>query len=124
MRSVKVITLRVLCRCPDYPTKTTTWGDLVTDSGQFARAGEGAPLEAVPSIQAELLIVLAEKDERINASWPAYEDALKAAGIRYRMLQPKGTQHGFHNDTTPRYHLEAAADVWKQTLDLFERRLR
>jgi carboxymethylenebutenolidase len=86
--------------------------------------GMGAPLEAVPSIQAELLIVLAENDERINAGWPAYEDALKAAGVRYRLLQPKGTQHGFHNDTTPRYHPEAAAEVWKQTLELFERRLR
>lgn len=86
--------------------------------------GMGAPLEAVPSIQAELLIVLAENDERINAGWPAYEDALKAAGVRYRMLQPTGTQHGFHNDTTPRYQPEAAAEVWKQTLALFERRLR
>ncbi len=68
--------------------------------------------------------MLAENDERINAGWPAYEEALKAAGVHYRMLQPKGTQHGFNNDTTPRYHPEAAAEVWKQTLDLFERRLR
>ncbi len=86
--------------------------------------GIGAPLEAVASIEAEMLIVLAETDERINAGWPAYEQALKDARVRYRMLQPKGTQHGFNNDTTPRYHAEAAAEVWKETLALFERTLR
>ena len=86
--------------------------------------GMAAPLDAVASIKAELLIVLAENDERINAGWPAFEQALKEAGVSYRMLQPKGTQHGFNNDTTPRYHPEAAAEVWKETLALFERSLR
>ena len=86
--------------------------------------GMGAPLDGVPAIKAEMLIVLAESDERINGAWPAYEQALKDADVRYRMLQPKGTQHGFNNDTTPRYNAEAAAEVWKETLALFERRLR
>ena len=86
--------------------------------------GMGAPLDDVPAIKAEMLIVLAESDERINGAWPAYEQALKDADVRYRMLQPKGTQHGFNNDTTPRYNAEAAAEVWKETLALFKRRLR
>lgn len=86
--------------------------------------GMGAPLDDVPAIKAEMLIVLAEADERINTAWPAYEQALKDAAVSYRMLQPKGTQHGFNNDTTPRYNAEAAAEVWKEMLALFERRLR
>jgi carboxymethylenebutenolidase len=68
--------------------------------------------------------VLAETDERINAGWPVYEQTLKDADVRYRMLQPKGTQHGFNNDTTPRYNAAAAAEVWAETLALFERTLR
>lgn len=86
--------------------------------------GMGAPLEAVPRIKAELLVVLAENDERINAGWPAYAAALDAAKVRYRMLQPAGTQHGFNNDTTPRHHPEAAAMVWAETLSLFARQLQ
>ncbi|MBL8245654.1 MAG: dienelactone hydrolase family protein, partial [Rhodanobacteraceae bacterium] len=82
-----------------------------------------APLDAVGAIKAELLVVLAENDERINAGWPAYEQALKDAGVRYRMLQPKGTQHGFNNDTTPRFNAEAAATVWAETVALFRRAL-
>ena len=104
----------------------TNW--LATQLPQLAAAapyyGMGAPLDGVASIKAELLVVLAETDERINAGWPDYEQALKDAGVTYRMLQPKGTQHGFNNDTTPRYNADAAAEVWKQTLALFERRLR
>jgi carboxymethylenebutenolidase len=86
--------------------------------------GMSAPLEWVASIKAEMLIVLAETDERINTGWPVYEQTLKDADVRYRMLQPKGTQHGFNNDTTPRYNAEAAAEVWQETLALFERTLR
>lgn len=85
--------------------------------------GSAAPLDAVGAIKAELLVVLAENDERINAGWPAYEQALKDAGVRYRMLQPKGTQHGFNNDTTPRFNAEAAATVWAETVALFRRAL-
>ncbi|MET0582031.1 MAG: dienelactone hydrolase family protein [Pseudoxanthomonas sp.] len=85
----------------------------------------GAPaLEDVPDIKAELLVVLAADDERVNGAWPAYEQALKAAGVRYTLLQPPGTQHGFNNDTTPRYNKAAAAEAWKQTIALFDRTLR
>jgi carboxymethylenebutenolidase len=86
--------------------------------------GTAAPLEDVPKIRAELLVVLAEKDDRINAAWPDYEQALKAAKVEYTLLQPHGTQHGFHNDTTPRYHEAAAKEAWSRTLALFARRLR
>ena len=86
--------------------------------------GSAAPLEDVPKIKAELLVVLADNDERINAAWPAYESALKAAGTTYSLRRPAGTQHGFNNNTTPRYDADAAADAWRQTLALFERRLR
>ena len=85
----------------------------------------GAPaLEDVARIKAELLVVLAANDERVNASWPPYETALKDAGVHYTLLQPPGTQHGFNNDTTPRYDKAAAALAWQQTIDLFNRTLR
>lgn len=85
----------------------------------------GAPaIEDVARIKAELLVVLAAEDERVNAGWPAYEQALKDAGVRYTLLQPPGTQHGFNNDTTPRYDQAAAAEAWKQTINLFNRTLR
>jgi carboxymethylenebutenolidase len=86
--------------------------------------GSGPALEDVPKIEAELLVVLAENDERVNAGWPAYEAALKQAGVTYALLQPPGTQHGFNNDTTPRYHEAAAAEAWGVALALFERRLK
>ena len=71
-----------------------------------------------------LLVVHAASDERINAAWPAYEAALRQAGVRYSHYQPAGTQHGFHNDTTPRYDEAAAREAWSRTLDLFARTLR
>lgn len=86
--------------------------------------GGPAPLDAVAAIKAEMLIVLAEQDDRINASWPAYEAALKDAGVTYSLFQPTGTQHGFHNDTTPRYAEGPAREAWSRTLALFDRRLR
>jgi carboxymethylenebutenolidase len=86
--------------------------------------GSGPALEDVPKISAELLVVLAENDERVNAGWPAYEAALKQAGVAYTLLQPPGTQHGFNNDTTPRYHEAAAAEAWGAALALFERTLK
>ncbi len=85
--------------------------------------GGPAPLDEVGNIGAELLVVLAENDPRVNASWPAYEEALRAAGVDFTLFQPPGTQHGFHNDTTPRYAEEAAKQAWQKTLALFERRL-
>ncbi len=86
--------------------------------------GNAAPLEDVAKIKAELLVVLAANDERINAAWPAYEAALKAANVRYSIYQPTGTEHGFHNDTTPRYDEDAAREAWRRTTALFNRTLR
>lgn len=82
-----------------------------------------APEEA-KKVKAELLVVLAANDERVNTTWPPYEAALKAANARYSVYQPEGTQHGFHNDTTPRYDPDAAQEAWKRTLALFDRTLR
>jgi len=82
-----------------------------------------APEEA-KKVKAELLVVLAETDERVNTTWPPYEAALKAAKVDFAVYQPDGTQHGFHNDTTPRYDAAAAQEAWKRTLALFERTLR
>jgi carboxymethylenebutenolidase len=85
--------------------------------------GMAAPLEDVPRIKAELLVVLAADDERVNAAWPAYEAALKKAGVRHALYQPAGTRHGFNNDTTPRYDKAAADEAWRRMLALFERTL-
>lgn len=86
--------------------------------------GAPAPADAVGAIKAELFLVFAENDERINAAWPAYEAALKAAGVRFSAFMYPGTQHGFNNDTTPRYEPAAADEAWTRTLALFNRTLR
>jgi carboxymethylenebutenolidase len=86
--------------------------------------GVAPPLEDVPKIRAELLVVLAGDDARVNATWPDSEKALRAAGVKYTLLQPAGTQHGFHNDTTPRYDEAAAKQAWAAMLALFERKLK
>jgi carboxymethylenebutenolidase len=75
-------------------------------------------------VKCPLLVQLAEQDERINAAWPAYEAALRAAGVKFEAFKYPGTQHGFHNDTTPRYDEPAAKLAWQRTLDLFQRTLR
>jgi len=85
--------------------------------------GGAPPLDKVPSIKAELLLHFAGNDERVNASWPPYEDALKKAGVKYQAFVYPGTQHGFNNDTTPRYDADAAKLAWTRTLDLFRRTL-
>lgn len=86
--------------------------------------GGPAPLDAVDRIRAEVLLHFAENDERINAAWPAYEAALQAARVRHTAHHYPGTQHGFHNDTTPRYDPTAASLAWAHTLALFRRTLR
>jgi carboxymethylenebutenolidase len=86
--------------------------------------GAAPPTTDVAGITAELLVVLAANDDRVNATWPAYEAALKAAAVHYSLYQPAGTQHGFNNDTTPRYDGDAAAEAWRRVLALFERTLR
>jgi carboxymethylenebutenolidase len=68
--------------------------------------------------------VYADTDERVNASWPAYEAALKAANVKFEAVKYPGTQHGFNNDTTPRYDEAAAKQAWARTLALFNRTLR
>ncbi|MDL5031239.1 dienelactone hydrolase family protein [Pelomonas sp. APW6] len=85
--------------------------------------GSQPPVEDVPRIQAELLLHYAGQDERINAGWPRYEAALRAAGVRYEAHVYEGTQHGFNNDTTPRFDAQAAALAWERTLALFRARL-
>jgi carboxymethylenebutenolidase len=81
-----------------------------------------APTEAA-KVKAALLVHLAAVDERINSAWPAYEAALKAANVPYTMHQYAGTQHGFNNDTTPRYDAAAARLAWERTVALFKQRL-
>jgi carboxymethylenebutenolidase len=85
--------------------------------------GQGAELKDVPNIKAPLLIHFAEKDERINAAWPAYEAALKQAGVKYEAHTYPGTQHGFNNDTTPRFDKDAAALAWQRTIAFFKKHL-
>ena len=78
-----------------------------------------APADAA-KVKAPLLIQQADVDERINAAWPAYEAALKAAGIKYTAYRYPGTQHGFNNDTTPRYDAAAARLAWERTVAFFK----
>ena len=75
-------------------------------------------------VKAPLLIHFAEVDDRINSAWPAYEAALKAAGVRYTAYQYPGTQHGFNNDTTPRFDANAARTAWERTLAFFAQTLK
>ncbi len=81
-----------------------------------------APEEA-KQVKAALLVQLAEQDERINGAWPAYEAALTAAKVKFEAFTYAGTQHGFHNDTTPRFDEAAAKLAWQRTLGLFKRTL-
>ncbi len=85
--------------------------------------GAQAPAAEVPKIKTPMMIHDAEKDERIRAGWPAYEAALKAAGVNYQYFVYPGTEHGFNNDTTPRYDEAAAKLAWQRTVDFFKLRL-
>ena len=86
--------------------------------------GSSPNVDDVPKIKAALVIQSAEVDERINASWPAYEAALKAANVRYERYLYPGAQHGFNNDTTPRFDAAAAKLAWERTLAHFNKHLR
>jgi len=77
----------------------------------------------VPAIQAPLLLHYAELDQRITSGWPAYEAALKANHKVYTAYIYPGVNHGFHNDTTPRYDAAAAELAWSRTLDFFGKHL-
>ena len=78
----------------------------------------------VAKIKAPLMIHYAALDTRINAGWPAYEAALKANRVNYEMHMYAGTNHGFHNDTTPRYDEAAAKLAWQRTVDFFNKHVR
>jgi carboxymethylenebutenolidase len=80
--------------------------------------------EDTAKIKAPLLIHYAGNDQGVNQGWPAFEKALKANGKTYTAYVYEGTQHGFHNDTTPRYDEAAAKLAWQRTLDFFNKNLR
>jgi carboxymethylenebutenolidase len=75
-------------------------------------------------IKAPLLIHYAELDQRIDPGWPAFEAALKANGVRYQMFMYAGANHGFHNDTTPRYDEAAAKLAWSRTTAFLKENLK
>jgi carboxymethylenebutenolidase len=86
--------------------------------------GGQPPASEVSKIKAPLLLQYASLDTRINGGWPAYEEALKANHVTYTMHMYEGANHGFHNDTTPRYDEAAAKLAWQRTLDFFNKYLR
>lgn len=85
--------------------------------------GRQASADDVPAIQAPLLIHYGELDERVNAGWPDYEAALVANNKNFTTHFYQGANHGFHNDTTPRYDETAAELAWSRTLDFFGKNL-
>jgi carboxymethylenebutenolidase len=86
--------------------------------------GAAPAVEDVPKIKAVLLLNFAEQDPNINGRWPEYEVALKASGVKYEAYVYPKTNHGFHNDTTPRYDAEAAKLAWQRTIDHFNKTLK
>jgi carboxymethylenebutenolidase len=80
--------------------------------------------EDAAKIKAPLMLHYAGNDQRIDAGWPAYETALKAAGVKYEMFMYPGVEHGFNNDTTPRYDAAAAKLAWDRTIAFFNKNLR
>lgn len=82
--------------------------------------GGQAAGEDVPKIKAPLLLHYAELDKRVNAGWPAYEAALKQHNKNYTAHIYPGVNHGFHNDTTPRYDKAAAKLAWQRSIDFFK----
>jgi carboxymethylenebutenolidase len=86
--------------------------------------GPAPASESVAAIQAPLLLMFADSDDFVNKTWPPYEAALKAAGKRFEAFKYPGTQHGFNNDTTPRFDAAAAGEAWQRTIAFFNRTLR
>lgn len=80
--------------------------------------------EDAAKIKAPLLLHFASLDTRVNAGWPAFEAALKSNGVNYTAHMYEGANHGFHNDTTPRYDEAAAKLAWQRTLDFLNKHLR
>jgi carboxymethylenebutenolidase len=97
----------------------------IPDLGAAVPFYGGQPSAAdTAKIKAPLLIHYAGLDERLNAGWPAWEAALKANGVKYQMYMYPGTNHGFHNDTTPRYDEAAAKLAWSRTTAFFKENLK
>ncbi len=86
--------------------------------------GRQPAAEDVPKIKASMLINYAGDDERINAGIPAFEAALKEAAVEYQIFMYEGAQHAFFNDTSPRYHEEAAKLAWERTIAFFKDKLK
>jgi carboxymethylenebutenolidase len=85
--------------------------------------GVAADTSSVPNIKAPILAHLAADDARVNDTYPAYEAAMKSAGVRYEVFTYPGTQHGFHNNSTPRYNEAAAKLAWERTVAQFKKHL-
>lgn len=83
----------------------------------------GQPKEDIDKINAPLLLHFGELDKRVNEGWPAYESALKHNGKKYEAYIYSNANHGFHNDTTPRYDREAAELAWQRTIEFFSEQL-
>ena len=86
--------------------------------------GRQVSAEDAAKIKAPLLLHFAEHDDNVNKTWPAYETALKASKVRYQAHFYPGTNHGFHNDTTPRYDEAAAKLSWQRTLAFYREHLK
>jgi carboxymethylenebutenolidase len=95
----------------------------VSDLGASVPFYGGQPKEDIGKISAPLLLHFGELDKRVNAGWPAYETALKENGKDYTAHIYENANHGFHNDTTPRYDREAAELAWSRTVDFFKEKL-
>ncbi|MBW8830240.1 MAG: dienelactone hydrolase family protein [Burkholderiales bacterium] len=86
--------------------------------------GPQPPVDEAARIKAPLQLHYAGEDERVNSGWPAFEAALKAAGVKYEAFTYPKVQHAFNNDTTPRYDAAAAALAWRRAVEFFEKNLR
>jgi carboxymethylenebutenolidase len=86
--------------------------------------GGQPPAAEVPKIKAAILLHYGSLDTRLTGGWPAYEEALKANHVKYEGYVYEGANHGFHNDTTPRYDEKAAKLAWSRTLEWFNKNLR
>lgn len=95
----------------------------VTDLSAAIPFYGGQPTEDIEKINAPLQLHFGELDKRVNEGWPAYEAALKANNKEYEAFIYPNANHGFHNDTTPRYDEEAAKLAWQRTIDFFKKNL-
>ena len=96
----------------------------VSDLGAAVPFYGGQPTEDIDKINAPLLLHFGELDKRVNEGWPAYEAALKKHGKQYQAYIYEKANHGFHNDTTPRYDREAAELAWERTIAFFKKELQ